>query len=52
MIGAYCEPLGRNPLLLAALPIERVEPTPFQRDLSDAHYKKLVGRHRSHRLVP
>ena len=43
LIGGYCEPLGRNPLLLAALPIDRVQPTPFQRDLSDAHYKKLSG---------
>ncbi|MFL6575485.1 MAG: ParB N-terminal domain-containing protein [Povalibacter sp.] len=41
IIGSYYEPLGRNPLLLAALPIESVEPTPFQRDLSDAHHKKL-----------
>lgn len=43
LIASYCEPLGRNPLLLAALPIDRVEPTPFQRDLSDAHHKKLSG---------
>jgi ParB family transcriptional regulator, chromosome partitioning protein len=43
LIGSYCEPLGKNPLLLAALPIESVEPTPFQRDLSDAHHKKLSG---------
>jgi ParB family transcriptional regulator, chromosome partitioning protein len=43
VIGCYSEPLGRNPLLLAALPIDRVEPTPFQRDLSDAHHKKLSG---------
>jgi ParB family chromosome partitioning protein len=43
VIGSYYEPLGRNPLLLAALPIDRIEPTPFQRDLSDAHYKKLSG---------
>ncbi|HEX7011591.1 MAG TPA: ParB N-terminal domain-containing protein [Steroidobacteraceae bacterium] len=43
LIAGYCEPLGRQPLLLAALPIESVEPTPFQRDLSDAHYKKLSG---------
>src|SRR5690349_18396176 len=41
VIGSYFEPLGRNPLLLAALPIESVEPTPFQRDLSDAHHKRL-----------
>lgn len=43
LIGSYCEPLGRNPLLLAALPIDSIEPTPFQRDLSDAHHKKLSG---------
>src|SRR5512138_4013502 len=43
LIGSYCEPLGKNPLILAALPIDSVEPTPFQRDLSDAHYKKLSG---------
>jgi ParB family transcriptional regulator, chromosome partitioning protein len=43
LIGSYCEPLGRQPLILAALPIDRVEPTPFQRDLSDAHHKKLSG---------
>jgi len=43
LIGSYREPLGRHPLLLAALPIDRVEPTPFQRDLSDAHHKKLSG---------
>src|SRR4051794_13647824 len=43
VIASYCEPLGKQPLLLAALPIDRIEPTPFQRDLSDAHHKKLSG---------
>lgn len=43
VIGCYLDPLGGQPLLLAALPIDKVEPTPFQRDLSDAHYKKLSG---------
>ena len=43
VIGTYVDPLGGNPLMLAALPIDCVEPTPFQRDLSDAHYKKLSG---------
>ena len=42
MLGAYYDPLGRNPLLLAALPIDRVEPTPFQRDVSDMHHKRLA----------
>ena len=42
VIGAYNDPLGRNPLILAVLPIESVEPTPFQRDVSDMHHKKLA----------
>jgi ParB family chromosome partitioning protein len=40
--GQYLDPLGKNPLLLAVLPIDRVEPTPFQRDVSDMHHKKLA----------
>ncbi len=40
--GQYLDPLGGQPLLLAVLPIDRVEPTPFQRDVSDAHHKKLA----------
>jgi ParB family chromosome partitioning protein len=43
VLAAYREPLGGQPLVLAALPIERVAPTPFQRDLSEAHHKKLAG---------
>lgn len=43
VIGAYHDPLGGNPMVLAALPIDKVEPTPFQRDLSEAHHKKLAG---------
>jgi ParB family chromosome partitioning protein len=42
VVGAYLDPLGRNPLLLAVLPLEKVEPTPFQRDVSDTHHKKLA----------
>jgi ParB family transcriptional regulator, chromosome partitioning protein len=42
VIGAYREPLGGHSLLLVALPIDRVEPTPFQRDVSDAHLRKLT----------
>jgi ParB family transcriptional regulator, chromosome partitioning protein len=40
--GQYLDPLGGNPLLLAVLPIDKVEPTPFQRDVSDTHHKKLA----------
>jgi ParB family chromosome partitioning protein len=42
LIGAYKDPLGGHPLVLAVLPIGQVEPTPFQRDLSDAHHKRLA----------
>ncbi len=42
VIGAYREPLGAHPLMLAVLPIDRIQPTPFQRDLSDAHHKRLA----------
>jgi ParB family chromosome partitioning protein len=43
VIGTYREPLGGNPVVFASLPIGKVEPTPFQRDLSEAHHKKLAG---------
>ena len=42
VVGAYSDPLGKNPLLMAILPIDAVEPTPFQRDLSQTHHKKLA----------
>jgi ParB family chromosome partitioning protein len=41
-IGAYSEPLSGRPVLLASLPIKAVEPTPFQRDLSPTHTKRLA----------
>lgn len=41
-IGGYREPLGGHDLALAVLPIERVQPTPFQRDLSESHHKRLA----------
>src|ERR1700722_16520208 len=33
-LGAYRDPLGGRPMLLASLPLSAVQPTPFQRDLS------------------
>jgi ParB family chromosome partitioning protein len=42
VVGTCKDPLGSRPLVLAIVPIESVEPTPFQRDLSDAHHKKLA----------
>jgi ParB family transcriptional regulator, chromosome partitioning protein len=40
--GLYKDPLGGHQTLLSILPIDKVEPTPFQRDLSDAHHKRLA----------
>jgi len=42
VVGAYKDPLGGNPVLFAVLPIDSVEPTPFQRDLSQVHHRKLA----------
>jgi len=42
LVGSYKEPFGGHPLLLSVLPIAAVEPTPFQRDLSDTHHKRLA----------
>jgi ParB family chromosome partitioning protein len=42
VVGVYKEPLGGHQMLLSILPIDAIEPTPFQRDLSDAHHKRLA----------
>jgi ParB family transcriptional regulator, chromosome partitioning protein len=42
VLAPYKEPLGGHTLLFAALPVDKVEPTPFQRDVSDAHVRKLT----------
>ncbi|MBV6424581.1 MAG: hypothetical protein NAOJABEB_02394 [Steroidobacteraceae bacterium] len=43
-LGAYRDPLGGRPLLLASLPLAAVQPTPFQRDLSPTHTKRLAAK--------
>ena len=43
VIGAYREPYAGQWLVIAGLPIGQVEPTPYQRNLSDAHVRKLEG---------
>lgn len=43
-IGAYREPLSGRPILLASLPVESVDPTPFQRDLSPTHTRRLAAK--------
>jgi ParB family chromosome partitioning protein len=42
VLAAYRDPFGAKPLLIVSLPIDRVEPTPFQRDPSDVHVKRLM----------
>src|SRR5215468_3415617 len=42
VMGQYKEPLGGHPTLVSILPIDKIDPTPFQRDLSDAHHKRLA----------
>ena len=43
VIGSYLDPFGGTPVLLTALPIDKVEPTPFQRDPSEPHVKRLMN---------
>ncbi len=41
-LGCYREPLGGHWQILASLPLERVSPTPYQRDLSATHVARLT----------
>src|SRR5437899_9201453 len=41
VLAVYREPFGGRWLLMAALPIEKVEPTPYQRNLSETHVRRL-----------
>ena len=43
-LGGYLEPLGGRPVLLASVPLNAVQPTPFQRDLSPTHTKRLAAK--------
>lgn len=42
LVGAYKEPLGGQWQVIAALPLEKVNPTPYQRDLSAPHVARLA----------
>jgi len=42
VLAAYREPLGGHPLMLVALPLDTIVPTPFQRDISDTHVRRLT----------
>ncbi len=42
VLASYKEPLGGHELMLVALPVEKIEPTPYQREVSDAHVRRLT----------
>ena len=42
VLATYRDPLGSHWQLLAALPLDRVEPTPYQRNLSEPHVERLT----------
>ena len=42
VLAPYREPLGGHWVVLAALPLDQVAPTPYQRDLSEPHVKRLA----------
>jgi ParB family chromosome partitioning protein len=41
-LAVYREPLGGHWVALAALPLDKVKPTPYQRELSKAHAERLA----------
>ncbi len=43
VLGLYREPLGGHTVVFAALPNDKVEPTPYQRDVSEPHVKRLAS---------
>jgi ParB family transcriptional regulator, chromosome partitioning protein len=42
VVGGYRDPFAGEPLVLASLPLKRVQATPFQRDLSRTHATRLA----------
>ena len=42
VLSSYREPLGGHELMLVALPVDKIEPTPYQREVSDAHVRRLT----------
>jgi len=42
VLAIYREPVGDHWQIFCLLPLERVEPTPYQRDLSPTHVKRLL----------
>jgi ParB family chromosome partitioning protein len=42
VLGTYRDPVGGHWQILAGLPLQLVEPTPFQRDLSATHVRRMT----------
>jgi ParB family chromosome partitioning protein len=42
VLATYREPYGGHWVVLAALPLDKVKPTPYQRELSKAHAERLA----------
>jgi ParB family chromosome partitioning protein len=43
VLARYREPFGGNWVLLVSLPIDKIEATPYQRELSETHATRLAG---------
>lgn len=43
VLGSYSDPFGGTCVLVVVLPIDKVEPTPYQRDPSEPHVKRLMN---------
>jgi ParB family transcriptional regulator, chromosome partitioning protein len=43
VLGSYSDPFGGTCVMIVVLPIDRVEPTPYQRDPSEPHVKRLMA---------
>jgi ParB family chromosome partitioning protein len=43
VLAVFRDPLGGHWQVLAGLPVSKVEPTPYQRDLSDTHIARLTS---------
>ena len=41
-LAVYRDPVGEHWQIFCLLPLEKVEPTPYQRDLSPTHTKRLL----------
>ena len=41
-LAVYQEPVGEHWQIFCLLPLSKVEPTPYQRDLSPTHMKRLL----------